>query len=1352
MIVFASEEGLPAEQAVIEEQSESGDQTAEADKEPEAQESGVEVESEEETTDIKKATEEAAEVTEGPVDERETFLDEESGILFAVTGDLTEDGLEQVCVIGLQENRPEEDETYGQFYLPEKVTFNDKEYVVAGIEKDAFKENEGLKKLVIPRTVIWIDEDAFGDTAAFEIICEKDSYAEEFLKEHNISYITESEGKEKVSEKKIQRRMGENVTESENALNAANVSESYEYETVWEKNGQSYIQVVEITKYTGTDKVVTIPGEIDGLPVRCIGHDAFYNNQTLQEVMIPESVQAIRKSAFSCCGSLKEVKFLGNSIDQIEQWSFLACNSLIKVDIPASVSQIDPAAYRSCINLEAINVDASNTVYTSVDGVLYNKDKTKLISYPDGKKDETYRILDGATEVSSGAFDYEISYLKTLILPSTMKNLNNEYLFWDYFEGIEVDSGNPYYSSDKGVLYDKNKKELLRYPLGNNKKSYMVPKSHSYTIPDGVTTIGRMAFQYQYTYTYVAGTDFQGEQSDLVIPASVTKIDDSAFDSFKSDYWRVNVKKGSYADTYFKSKEFWDGKIVYDVGSSNVYEVTCNANGGKIGTAATAKISVTNGKTYGKLPSPKRSGYIFQGWYTQKSGGTKVTSSTKVSLKSKQTLYAHWKEGYTITYELNGGKNNSGNPSVYKKTDKTITLKNPSRKGYSFVAWYTSSSYKTKVTTIPKGSTGNKKLYAKWKKLTYKITYDKKGGTISGKYATTYTVTDTVSLPKPYRRGYTFTGWSTGSESNITKIAKGSTGNKSYTAKWKLNTYQITYNLSGGTNNSKNPKSYTITTPAITLQNPSKKGYKFAGWYKEPTYKTRIKTIAKGTTGGIDVFAKWQAKDYSIVYEKNGGTGSMSKTSCKYGKSYSLRANTFKKTGYHFAGWAKSAKGAVVYSDKKTVSNLTSTDGGAVHLYAKWSPNVYNVKFYNGDKKASGSTASMKCKYNTSYSLTANAFKKTGYHFTGWAKSEGGKVVYKNKASIKNLSSTNGAVIKLYAVWEVNPYTVKFHGNSATKGKMSDMKCVYGKKYTLQANAFSNGAYKFAGWATSAEGNVKYKNKETVSNLTDSNNKSVTLYAQWSYTVEYKSSESVTGNTANTTLYKGVKGKLAENGFTHLNKTFTGWNTKKDGSGSMYTAGQTIGDLTPNSKGVVTLYAQWGDTYHMPVDINQGVWTAGTYDGHGSSTGESYQKYATDWNRTDGMDEGMPVYAVTDGTISWRDDSSGSIGIRHSKELTLVSGKIYPGNSWQTWYGHMTGLTKTKGQQVKAGEIIGYVGSVGNSSGPHLHFAIGVFEGAAYWPSIPISPYWVSGAFRNMTYTGDDYGVTINSDAGMPQP
>ena len=116
------------------------------------------------------------------------------------------------------------------------------------------------------------------------------------------------------------------------------------------------------------------------------------------------------------------------------------------------------------------------------------------------------------------------------------------------------------------------------------------------------------------------------------------------------------------------------------------YTVTFNANGGSVSSSSKA---VTQGSTYGSLPTPTRNGYTFDGWYTQASGGSRVTSSTRVNLTGNQTLYAHWTETtrtYTITFDPNGGRV-SPSRKTFVVGEPITGLPTPTRSGYRFTGW-----------------------------------------------------------------------------------------------------------------------------------------------------------------------------------------------------------------------------------------------------------------------------------------------------------------------------------------------------------------------------------------------------------------------------------------------------------------------------------------------------------------------------------------------------------------------------------------------------------------------------------------------------------------------------------------
>ena len=329
----------------------------------------------------------------------------------------------------------------------------------------------------------------------------------------------------------------------------------------------------------------------------------------------------------------------------------------------------------------------------------------------------------------------------------------------------------------------------------------------------------------------------------------------------------------------------------------NQYTITFDTDGG----SEVAPITQDYGSAITAPAAPTREGYTFTGW-------DKTIPATMPA--GDMTITAQWTVNqYTITYDLDGGTA-EGNPDTYTVETDAFTLKNPTRPGYTFTGWSgTGLTGEDNLTvTIPKGSTGNRSYTAHWSLNTYSITYDLDGGTAFGN-PDSYTVESaTITLNQPTKTGYTFTGWSgtdlTGEDNLTVTIPAGSTGDRSYTAHWSLNTYSITYDLDGGTA-SGNPDFYTVESSTITLNPPTRTGYTFIGWSGTDLSGSDnlTVTIPKGSTGNRSYTAHWSLNTYSITYDLDGGTAFGNPDSYTV-ESATITLNQPTKTGYTFTGWS----------------------------------------------------------------------------------------------------------------------------------------------------------------------------------------------------------------------------------------------------------------------------------------------------------------------------------------------------------------------------------------------------------------------------------------------------------------
>ena len=319
----------------------------------------------------------------------------------------------------------------------------------------------------------------------------------------------------------------------------------------------------------------------------------------------------------------------------------------------------------------------------------------------------------------------------------------------------------------------------------------------------------------------------------------------------------VTIPKGSTGDkTYIENWELTE------------YNITMDLNGG----SGQEKVVYTMTDEDFELPTPTRNGYEFVGW----TGEDITTPQTSVKIPKGSTgnkaYTANWQViEYTITLDTNGGPVVS--PIKYTVED-TFTLPYILRPGYEFAGWTLDGSGMLPFTPliIYPGTTGDLHYKAEWRLAEYTITMDLDGG--SGQEKVVYTITDEdFELPTPTRNGYEFVGWTgeriTTPQTRV-KIPKGSTGNKAYTANWKVIRYTITLVTNGGAVIAS--IRYTVEDSVTLPIPPERPGYEFAGWVLDGSgqFPSTPMIIPAGSTGDRIYKAEWRVATYTITYVSHG--------------------------------------------------------------------------------------------------------------------------------------------------------------------------------------------------------------------------------------------------------------------------------------------------------------------------------------------------------------------------------------------------------------------------------------------------------------------------------------------------
>lgn len=719
-------------------------------------------------------------------------------------------------------------------------------------------------------------------------------------------------------------------------------------------------------------------------------------------------------------------------------------------------------------------------------------------------------------------------------------------------------------SDGSGTSYSSG---YANYSANSNITLYVICSANSYKVlldNQGATTAG----------TSNVSVTYGKNISNITVPAKEYKVT-LVYDSTKTEEKKVKLTFGGYySETNGKGIQYINasgsGVKAYDKASNTTLYAKWNS------------ASIT-------LPTPSKTGYTFDGWYTQSSGGTKVSNTYTPA--GNVTLYAHWTNvNYTLTINPNGGiwNNTTSNSTKTGTTNSKLSIANPTPKGY----------------TVSFNSNGGNNVNSITSQRTFTNWSLSGSGSISG---TTYTFgsgnatltanynNGSITLPSATKAGHKFKGWySNGCGTTFIGNAGESytpTSNVTLKACYSYYAYILDVYPNGGTWNGTTEK-----TRIEPLANPKPSIYGNTDYTGKIGSTIDIPnpippsgyTVSFNTNGGSSISSITSTKSFNGW--NNSSPGTFSGTTYTYGEGSGYITANYKnnsvnlpkptKSGYTFGGWYTASSGG-------TKVNNTYTPTGNITLYAHWSANSYTLSFDAngcGTLGVSYVTATVGKTYGDaddgdglpSIALT------TGKKFDGWYTSSSGGNKITNSTTV-TASSDNGT---LYAHCSYINYNINYNLANGTHGSSHPTSAKYGdviniskpsKKVTISLSRGTNAsnakisstsvsaAQTFAGW-TATNLNTTTARRGTSSSSVNTQWSSGSTKSTYTYYKNLTATNNATVNlTANWTQKNVTLPTITKSGYT------CGWATSSNATTYKYESGATY---VPNANGSsnLTLY------------------------------------------------------------------------------------------------------------------------------------------------------------------------------------
>ena len=538
-------------------------------------------------------------------------------------------------------------------------------------------------------------------------------------------------------------------------------------------------------------------------------------------------------------------------------------------------------------------------------------------------------------------------------------------------------------------------------------------------------------------------------------------------------------------------------RLYYD---RDTVELTFDPNGG---TLAQTVQTLRYGAPLDDIRPAWDDDHTFSGWYTDKNYTTQVTTAPAAAM----TLYARWTFGtvsYTVEHYVMGTDGQYPASATARDTtkngvvDSTVTLADlkdstlEAANGITYAyATVDGGTEPVMQTTVVSGRVV--KLFYERKSFT--VTFDANGGTLEGGEQTLYYGASLTGIT-PTRTNYTFTGWYDTAAANgtaITTVPASSGDSQTFYAGWRANEVEFTVkhyvqDVTGD--------GYTMTLTeskqAAVDSSIAPADYKSAtvatadgGIYYDYALKGDETVTTLRVEAGMTLVLHYARKTSQLTWNCGDGTVTAEGTPAgevRYGQT--ITAPTLTRTGYTYA-WSPAVAETV------GVENLTYT--------AQWTPNTYTVSFDANGGEGPMDTQSLT--YDKETTLIENTFTRAGYEFTGWNTArDGNGTAYADKASVRNLTATNGTTVTLYAQWQIVTYTITYKNADGTAVNWAENVMPQTKYYVTdsritlpgKADLIAPTAMLFGGWYDNAT-----CTGDPVTEIPAGSTGDKTFYAQW---------------------------------------------------------------------------------------------------------------------------------------------------------------------------------------------------------------------------------------------------------------